>query len=193
MVKRTWVIVAATFVTAATLAAGMLVATGTVTAQDTSGTPGAATGLVAHPAHIHTGTCDQLGDIEFPLNDLTAPSAGSPTAATPVTSMESPVAGEEVVAQSITEVNTTLNELLGDEHAINVHESAENIQNYIACGDITGTATNDLLEIELRELNASGFKGKATLKDNGDNTVTVTVTLMTSERMAGSPVATPAG
>ena len=45
--------------------------------------------------------------------------------------------------------------------AINVHESAENIGNYIACGDITGTSEamgtpasgGQQIEVTLRELN----------------------------------------
>lgn len=37
-------------------------------------TPSAASGAAVayHPAHIHKGTCDNLGDIVYPLNDLQA-------------------------------------------------------------------------------------------------------------------------
>ncbi|CAA9561938.1 MAG: hypothetical protein AVDCRST_MAG49-2471 [uncultured Thermomicrobiales bacterium] len=175
-------------------------------AQDTTGTPGA---MMAHPAHIHSGTCDTLGEVVFPLNDLTAPGmSGTPVAGTPaldaspvVITDASPAAGMdatpmagagEVVATSTTIVQVSLDDILAAEHAINVHESAENIQNYIACGDITGTPANGELGIELNELNGSGFEGRALLLDNGDGTTTVTVELtMTDAGTTGTPDATP--
>ncbi len=128
----------------------------------------------AHPAHIHTGTCDTLGDVVFPLNDV----ASADMVATPV-------AGESgMVAESTTTVEVALDDILAAEHAINVHESAENIGNYIACGDVAGTATDGMLMIELLELNASGYMGQAMLMDNGDGTTDVTIMLMDSGMMA---------
>ncbi|MBA3415876.1 MAG: hypothetical protein H0U10_11695, partial [Chloroflexia bacterium] len=43
-----------------------------------------------HPVHIHTGTCAELGDVVFPLNDLTAPEGErlGPESAVPVTLSE---------------------------------------------------------------------------------------------------------
>ena len=64
---------------------------------------------------------------------------------------------------------------LAAEHAINVHESDENIQNYIACGELTGTPTEGLLQIQLSEQNDSGYQGMAALQDNGDGTYTSTI------------------
>jgi len=165
---------------------------------------------MAHPAHIHSGTCDQLGDVVYPLNDLTAPGmAGTPTAesqstmtvATPASGMTS-MSGGQVVAESTTMVTTTLDELLGAPYAINVHESAENIGNYIACGEITeGQAMSSTgtpatggrqIEITLRELNNSGYEGHAMLVEMGDGTVQVTVQLTQTAGMEmGSPMASP--
>jgi hypothetical protein len=39
--------------------------------------------------------------------------------------------------QSVTTVDRPLEELLEGEFAINAHQSAENIQVYVACGNIT--------------------------------------------------------
>jgi hypothetical protein len=39
---------------------------------------------------------------------------------------------------SETTVDLTLDELTSGEYAINAHESAANITNYVACGEITG-------------------------------------------------------
>ncbi len=141
----------------------------------------AADGAMAHPAHIHSGTCDTLGDVVFPLEDVAAPEM----AATPEATPEAAVASDgPVSASSITTVDVALDDILAAEHAINVHESAENIGNYIACGDVAGTATDGMLMIELLELNASGYMGQAMLMDNGDGTTDVTIMLMDSGMMA---------
>lgn len=150
----------------------------------------------AHPAHIHAGTCATLGEVVFPLEDVAHGGMnGTPTATTGSADMADMAASpgpdtsdKEVVARSESSVNATLDVILSAEHAINVHESAENIQNYIACGDITGTPTDGQLEIQLNELNDSGYTGRAMLVDNGDGTTTVTVELMST---MGMGTATP--
>jgi len=182
-------------------------------AQSPVPTMAAQAGAIAHPAHIHNGTCDQLGDVVYPLNDLMAPgAAGTPAAesqntmveATPASGMASTGSEGQVVAESTTMVSTTLDELLGAPYAINVHESAENIGNYIACGEITegqamsGTGTpatgGRQIEITLRELNGSGFEGRATLAETSDGMVQVTVQLMQVQGTgmeSGSPMSSP--
>ncbi len=80
------------------------------------------------------------------------------------------------VEWSVTTVAASLADIVAGGHAINVHESAENIGNYIACGDIGGTMMGDSdLAIGLGTLNDSGYSGIARLHDNGDGTTTVTV------------------
>lgn len=154
----------------------------------------------AHPAHIHSGTCEELGDVVFPLNDVAPLGVDVAPASTPDAMAASPEAGVdgtpvaadaagagEVVAESTTEVEASLDDILAAEHAINVHERAENIQNYIACGNLTGPATDGELLVELQELNDSEFTGEAHLVDNGDGATTVTVTLMTTGDASGTP------
>jgi hypothetical protein len=159
-----------------------------VGAQSTESTPAMAGQLPPHPAHIHSGTCDTLGDIVAPLNDVTSGSAMATPGATPSIAMAAtPEAG--AAEQSSTTVDIALDEMVNGEHAINVHESAENIQNYIACGDVSGEVTDGMLEVRLEELNGSGFAGVAMLTDNGDGTTTVEITLTA----AGTIEATPAG
>jgi hypothetical protein len=159
-------------------------------AQDANSTPSMMQGMHQHPAHIHSGTCDTLGDVVFPLNDLTDPDMMG----TPMAGMAStPMAGRDmgdVVAQSSTTIEASLDDVLGAEHALNVHLSAEQIDVYIACGDVTGTPDGDQLQIDLEELNNSGYQGMAWLMDNGDDTTSVNAVLMQSNRM-GTPEATP--
>src|SRR3954470_1866535 len=123
----------------------------------------------SHPAHIHSGSCDQLGDVVVPLDDVTYP------------------AGEHVGAESAHPVKTSINvvdmplqELIDGDYAINVHKSAEEIGTYIACGDIGGILIPDddeegrmHLIIGLGELNDSGHVGTAWLGSDGDQTQVV--------------------
>lgn len=185
----------------------MLTGVSAASAQGTDATPAPGEEGTAFPAHIHAGTCETLGDVVFPLNDISSGNVGAAPVASPQvmgtamaegtaeivvsgTPVETPMAQGEIVAISETVVDASLDDILGAEHAINVHESAENIQNYIACGDITGEATNGELHIQLQELNGSGYTGEAHLVDNGDGTTTVTVNLM--QVSSGTPVASPA-
>jgi len=70
---------------------------------------------VAQPAHIHTGSCANLGDVKYPLN--------TPTDGTSSTVLD----------------GTTIADLLASPMAINVHKSTTEVNTYIACGDITNS------------------------------------------------------
>jgi sarcosine oxidase gamma subunit len=64
------------------------------------------------PAHIHTGTCSDLGGVVNPLTNV-------------------------VGGNSTTLVKgTTIDALLAKPMAINVHMSADNLGKYVACGNI---------------------------------------------------------
>jgi hypothetical protein len=63
------------------------------------------------PAHIHTGTCAELGDVVHPLSNV---EGGS----------------------SETDVAASLEDLQGAAFAVNVHMSEADIGTYVACGDI---------------------------------------------------------
>ena len=145
--------------------------------------------MMSHPGHIHSGSCDQLGDVVFPLTNASMGMEGmmggmmaSPegeTMASPEMGMGEMMGSEAavMVATSVTTVDAPLEDILADQHAINFHESEENIQNYIACGDIGGMiATGPGMEqggtlvIGLRELNDSGYSGIAVLEGMDDQT-----------------------
>jgi hypothetical protein len=183
----------ALFTLAALLAGGMIFLgiSGGVIAQST---PQAMPGMAgeSHPAHIHNGSCANLGDVVAPLSNVSAQAMnnGTPMA------MEGQMMGSAnaiPVLSSITTVDMALTDILNGEHAINVHESAENIGTYVACGDIGGTmiGQTDLL-LGLAPLNNSGLSGVASLHDNGDGTTTVYVYLtMDIMSMGGGGMATP--
>ncbi len=130
----------------------------------------------AHPAHIHSGDCVNLGDVVFPLSDV---SEAALVDGTPIAGAVGGAVDAMPVAISGTTVAVSLADILASPHAINIHESAENIGNYIACGTIGGAmiGASDLA-IGLGELNESGYTGVATLHDNGDGTTAVSVYLV---------------
>src|ERR671916_1800865 len=81
------------------------------------------------PSHIHSGDCDELGEVVQPLNSLTVPVGA--------------VSGnsDAVIAEAaFTSIPQPLDELLAEDHALKVHLSADQIQTYLACGDIGGAA-----------------------------------------------------
>lgn len=138
----------------------------TVSAQDATPTAG---GMAPHPVHIHAGNCDELGEVVVPLTDLVAP--------------EGDRAGQRnraaQGATSFTSVPLPLDAILAADHAINAHLSADEIDVYIACGEIGGVVAPDgSLTIGLREQEDSGYTGIAYLAPGADGASTdVTVFL----------------
>jgi hypothetical protein len=68
-------------------------------------------GADPQPVHVHSGSCAELGEVAYPLTNLDG-------------------------GASETTLDVAIDELQGGGFAINAHESEENIQNYVACGDI---------------------------------------------------------
>jgi Cu/Zn superoxide dismutase len=68
-------------------------------------------GADTQPVHVHSGSCAELGEVAYPLTNLDG-------------------------GASETTLDVAIDELQGGGFAINAHESEENIQNYVACGDI---------------------------------------------------------
>ena len=143
-----------------------------VLAQDA--TPEAAAASPPRPVHIHTGNCDELGEVVVPLTDLTAPTGervGQRNRAT-------------VAESSFTTVPMTLDAILAEDHAINAHLSADEIDTYIACGELGGAIGPDgSLVVGLLPQSDSGFYGIAYLFPGADGASTnVSVFIMESGR-----------
>ena len=128
--------------------------------------------MASHPAHIHVGTCAEPGEVVFPLSNVGGDYQmdGTPMAGMSMTGAESAIP----VEASVTTVQVSLADIVAGDHTIVAHESDENIQNYIACGDVGGVmlGASDL-PVGLGPLNDSGYSGIAWLHDNGDGTTTV--------------------
>jgi hypothetical protein len=146
-----------------------------VLAQDA--TPEAVAASPPRPVHIHTGNCEELGDVIQPLTDLTAPTGervGQRNRAT-------------VAETSFTSVPLTLDAILAEDHAINAHLSADEIQTYIACGELGGVIGPDgTLVVGLHPQSDSGFYGIAFLSPGADGASTdVSVFIAESGRGGG--------
>jgi uncharacterized cupredoxin-like copper-binding protein len=154
---------------------GMVVLGGPMAgAQDA--TPEAAEVSPPRPVHIHSGNCNELGEVVQPLTDLTAPTGdtvGQRRAA--------------VAETSFTTVPMTIDALLAEDFAINAHLSADEIDTYIACGELGGVLTpNGELVVGLSETDGSGFNGIAFLSPGADGASTgVSVFIAQSGRARG--------
>jgi hypothetical protein len=142
-------------------------------------TPVGETEAESHPAHIHSGTCDQLGDVVYPLADVAYPTGEQMGAG----------GGHEVKISEGNHVDAPLQDLLDGQYAINVHLSADEIGTYIACGNISGVVHDQEnregkeIVIGLGELNDSGHVGIAWLGDDGKGGTDVSVSLIEPEEM----------
>lgn len=161
---------------------------GGVVAQEQTPTPVA---IVTKPAHVHMGSCAELDpnplvpldDVGPQMKDDELPSAedikGSLTAA-------------PVEVSETEDLDVKFDDLFTEAHAINVHESAQNVDNYIACGDIGGPVIDDKVIIGLTQQNNSGYAGIAIIEKDGDDNSKVTVYLSTGLMGdAAAPVGTP--
>jgi hypothetical protein len=132
----------------------LMAAPAVVAAQSASPSPVAG---ASHPAHIHEGTCAKLNPKPaYPLNNVTQIEGG-------------------MVATSMTTVEVSLDDLLAEPYAINLHKSDQDVQTYVACGDITGTVVDGQLVIGLKQQSDSGIAGVAVLTSNDAGGTDVTV------------------
>ena len=128
-----------------------------------------------HPAHIHVGTVDAPGEVVIPLSDVSGEFLVDGEASAGEAVGQATAIGTQ---GSVTTADVSLTAIIEGGHVVMVHKSAEEIDVYVAGGDIGGTmmGANDLV-VGLKELNESGLSGIAILHDNGDETTTVSVYL----------------
>ena len=133
-------------------------------AQDTS-----------HPAGIYAGSCPVPGNQVVSLWDASVnflvdgeAEAGPVVGATNGTQVEG----------SVTIVEMPLADLVASEHAIVVHRSQAEMDDYLVCGDIGGVMLgSDELPVALEPVGLSPWSGIALLDDEGDGTTTVSVSV----------------
>ncbi len=153
--------------------------------------------LRAHPAHIHNGTCAELDPNPLvPLSDVIVPLVGDDEDQAPASedimgAIDQPLVEISKTDSDDVDAEVTFEELFEASHAINVHASAEDIQTYIACGDIGGVVQDDTVYVPLYPQNDSGYFGIAKIAKDGDK---FDVEIYLAQPMEGAevPPATPA-
>ena len=93
---------------------------------------------VPQPIHLHQGGCGSLGDVAFALSDI-------------------------VNGESVTTVESSLAELLTGGFAINGHKSAEQIGEYVACGEVPNAIEAGTFTLEA--IDGSGQHGSVSFID----------------------------
>ena len=158
-----WMIIPAPF--AGTSFESVMVHDSAASADDNSGSAGS-----VHPAHIHFGSCSDLGEVFFPLSDV-VPDGLVQEGSLVSTSGKIGVETGAPVAISTSTIDVTIAELITGPHALNVHKSSAEIGTYLACGDLSGRLVNDELIIGLQQVNGSGDVGIAILREEKGQTI----------------------
>lgn len=137
-----------------------------------------------HPSHIHVGTCAELDPNPVAPLDNLLPIGVDPDSDDAIETEGVITVGPVTYSES-DDIEFDWETMVGSPHAIAVHESEANIQNYIACGDIGGTVWDDdgkEMVIGLHPVGDSGYSGIAILSEDDDGEVDVEVYL------SGAPV-----
>lgn len=161
---------------------------GLALAQETTTT------IASHPSHIHAGTCAELDpNPAAPLNNLVPIAADPEDLEASLQEVETVgvLTASPILYADSEDVDLAWEDMLAESHAINVHLSDQEIDQYIACGDIGGTPIDDdgKLVIALHQQNDSGYSGIAILEKDDDGNVDVEVYLAGP---SGGQIATPA-
>lgn len=120
-----------------------------------------------HPTRIHEGTCEELGPVAFRLNgvggsvDLDNAPVATPTA------INSDSSYQVLISETI--IGGSIEELLSGPHALMIYESDE-AMDAIACGNVGGARTGEMLAAGLAEVGVPGHIGFAFFRPDGDQT-----------------------
>ena len=139
------------------------------------------TSLLVFQAGVVAGTCEELGELVYPLADPTYGYAlvpGGPASGTPPPG-DARVVGAPTANPAATSASTvpaTIDELTDAPHAINVYGLPDDAGSSI-CGGIGGVRVGDELAFGLQERFGSDYVGTAHLRQNEDETTTVTLYL----------------
>lgn len=157
----------------------------------TAQTPVSEVSHASQPAHIHAGSCAELGEVVYPLTDVALPEG----------EMMGAPGGHPVESSDTNIPDVPLQTILDGQYAVNIHLSADEIGTYIACGDIGGMVNarengeGQEVTVGLTDLNESGYVGVAWLGDDGKGGTNVGISLINLDEMRGhdmAAMATPA-
>jgi plastocyanin len=136
-------------------------------------------------AHIHAGTCEELGIVVYSFPDIRTFRLDE--------GEEAGVGAIELISGT---TQTPLSGLFGEPFSVHVHESAQNKQTYIACSDIGGRPGDawteaDGLTLRAVEQNGSGYSGFTTLRSTADGGTQVSIAIAASSAATEAAAAQP--
>ena len=136
-------------------------------------------------AHIHAGTCEELGIVVYSFPDIRTFRLD-----------EGEEAGVGAIELITGTTQTPLSGLFGEPFSVHVHESAQNKQTYIACSDIGGRPGDpwteaDGLTLRAVEQNGSGYSGFTTLRPTADGGTQVSIAIAASSAATEAAAAQP--
>ncbi len=130
---------------------------------------------VPRPAYIYSGSCGDLGEVQWPLNSLVSPDGTRGGTGD----------GDRTEYAFTANVPISISTMLGGEFAINIHESGDNFEQSISCGNVTGVADSvGTLVVGLREVDGNGISGIVVLSPSpGDASMTYASIFITGEAL----------
>ena len=137
-------------------------------------------------AHIHAGTCEELGIVVYSFPDIETFRLD-----------EGEEAGVGAIELITGTTETPLSQLFGEPFSVHVHESAQNKQTYIACSDIGGRPADpwtesDGLTLRAVEQRGSGYSGFTTLRPTAAGGTQVSIAVAASSAATEAAAAQPA-
>jgi hypothetical protein len=149
----------------------------------------------SHPAHVHAGTCDDLEPNPIVGLDNVEPRQNDPEDEDANNDVQGVLTASQMNWSRTDGLELSWDDMLATSHSVNVHESEENIQNYIACGEIGGINVDGSMVIALHPMNDSGYSGIAIIRADGDDNTDIEIYLAAPPTDGAPPVddeATPA-
>jgi len=120
-----------------------------------------------HPARIHEGTCEELGPVAFRLNGVGGSvDLDNAPVATPM-AVNSDTSYQMLVSETV--IDGSMEELLSGQHAVMIYDSDEAMDG-IACGNVGGARTGQMLVTGLAEAGVPGHIGFALFPADGEQT-----------------------
>ncbi|MCC6315432.1 MAG: cupredoxin family copper-binding protein [Thermomicrobiales bacterium] len=133
-------------------------------------------------AHIHAGTCDELGIVVYSLAGLRSYRLETADGAV-----------YELISGT---ADVALTDLFGEPFSVHVHESVANKQVYLACADVGGQppvpwTEEQGLTLEAREQNDSGYSGFVTLRPSAGGGTDINIFIAANQAAVEQAAAQP--
>jgi hypothetical protein len=141
------------------------------------------------PAFIEAGECSDLDANPVATLNNVEP-IGASDEGEEERQVQGPLTASLVLTSTSEDVDLAFDDMLAETHSVTVHLSQEDLQTYVACGEIGGVVSDDQLVVALHEVDGSGYNGIAILSKDDDGNVDATLYLAGPRE--AEPAATPA-